>query len=130
MTAVREIALPARMLHVAFCCGFWCNGLGGGGRLTEEGIVKSILEADSGISQSDAKAMLKNWFVSAPMAESFNSKPEAGIVLDLTRTEDAPQWASDDAFLAWAKDSSSSLASNLKVSPYADHIFSFFGWTY
>lgn len=96
---------------------WWC------GRLIEEGIVKSILDADSSIPQSDAKGLLKKWFVSAPLAESFKSMPEEGIVLDLTRTEDALQWADDDAFLAWAKDSSSSLASNLKVTPHAHHMF-------
>jgi hypothetical protein len=84
-------------------------------RLAEEDIVKSILAADSSISRSEAKALVKQWFVSSPVTSALKSASDEGIVLDLTRTGDAPKWADDDAFLAWAKEASGSLASNLKV---------------
>lgn len=77
--------------------------------------MKSIMTADNSILRSEAKALVKHWFVATPVAKSFKSTPEEGIVLDLTRTDDAPQWADDDAFLAWSKEASGSLVSNLKV---------------
>lgn len=82
-------------------------------RLAEEGIVKEILASDSSIARAGAHALVRQWFVAAPMIKALSNLAEEGITLDVTRTADCPLWADDAAFLAWAK--SEAVTSQLAV---------------
>ncbi len=77
--------------------------------------MKNILASDSTITPAGARALLRQWFIAAPVMKALTNLAEGGITLDETRTADCPLWADDAAFLAWAKDGS--VAAQLAVRP-------------
>lgn len=92
-------------------------------RLAEDALLRHIAAANPrGISRTEARAMLRSWFLSSPLPsvrKSNDSHRLVGVQLSIEEVSDenVALWNDDDVFMAWAESASGAarIAMELKI---------------